>query len=71
MGNAYGRVCGVHALPPMAAGTIDINLEIFIVDVHFIRCVDLWHNFYKCKARLSEAIGIKWTKSYKSMNAVL
>src|SRR5437899_9920105 len=42
VGDAYCRVCGVHALSPMTGGAVNIDADISILDVDFNVLVGLW-----------------------------
>ena len=69
VGDADGGVGGVDGLAAVAAGAVDVDFEVFWIDLDLVEG-DLREDFDEGKAGLAEVVGVEWAEADEAVDAV-
>ena len=69
--DADGGVGSVDRLTAMAAGVVNIDSEVFLVDLDFFIILNDGETLDECKRGVAEIVGVEWGEADEAMDAVL
>ena len=71
VGDAHGGVSGVHALSTLTGGTVDIDAQILVIDLHVFHLIRLWVDQHASRGGLNAALGFRHGNALHAVHAAL